>query len=243
MGSQRFLLLFFMSLAELATPATPDTEKRIDALLARMTLEEKLGQMSQSTSMQTPLSDDLKQQIRKGRWGSFMNAGLPAGSRRSATNCRKGKPARNSAAVRAGCHSWISHGVPDPARAGRQLESRTDREGRGAGRQEKRARKGSTGPSPRCWISRAIRDGAESRKRSARILAHRTTRSRDDPGFQGKSSGHPGIGGGLRQTLRGIRRGGSGTRLQLNVHLRKSAPRSLSAAVSRGSPAPVSRRS
>src|SRR5689334_17038561 len=67
-----------MALAQIATAATPDTEKRIDALLGRMTLEEKLGQMSQSTSMQTPLSDDLKQQIRKGRWGSFINAGLPA---------------------------------------------------------------------------------------------------------------------------------------------------------------------
>ncbi len=78
MGSQRFLLLFIMSLAELATPAPPDTEKRIDALLARMTLEEKLGQMSQSTSMQTPLSEELKRQIRRGRWGSFLNAGLPA---------------------------------------------------------------------------------------------------------------------------------------------------------------------
>ena len=59
--------------------ATPgEIEKRIDALLARMTLDEKLGQMSQSTSMQTPISGDIKQQIRSGRWGSFLNAGSPA---------------------------------------------------------------------------------------------------------------------------------------------------------------------
>lgn len=76
MGSHRFLLPLIMSLAPLAVFATPETEKRIDALLARMTLEEKLGQMSQSTSMQTPLSESLKQQIRSGRWGSFLNAGL-----------------------------------------------------------------------------------------------------------------------------------------------------------------------
>ena len=31
-----------------------DVERRIDALLSRMTLEEKLGQMSQSTSMPCP---------------------------------------------------------------------------------------------------------------------------------------------------------------------------------------------
>ena len=33
--------------------------------------------MSQSTSMQAPLSEEIKQQIRRGRWGSFLNAGLP----------------------------------------------------------------------------------------------------------------------------------------------------------------------
>jgi beta-glucosidase len=56
----------------------PEIEKRIDALLARMTLAEKLGQMSQSTAMRTPISNEIKQQIREGRWGSFLNAGSPA---------------------------------------------------------------------------------------------------------------------------------------------------------------------
>ena len=41
----------------------PETERRISELLQRMTLEEKLGQMSQSTSMNTPLSAELKEQI------------------------------------------------------------------------------------------------------------------------------------------------------------------------------------
>lgn len=61
----------------IAAPAD-NTEQRIDALLARMTIEEKLGQMSQSTSMATPLSEEIKQQIRAGRWGSFLNAGNAA---------------------------------------------------------------------------------------------------------------------------------------------------------------------
>src|SRR6266446_8677400 len=43
-----------------------------------MTLEEKIGQMSQSTSMRTPISDQIKGEIRNGRWGSFLNAGSPA---------------------------------------------------------------------------------------------------------------------------------------------------------------------
>ena len=42
-----------------------------------MTLDEKIGQMSQSTSMRTPLSDQIKAEIRSGRWGSFLNAGSP----------------------------------------------------------------------------------------------------------------------------------------------------------------------
>ena len=55
-----------------------DVESRVNALLARMTLDEKLGQMSQSTEMKTPLSEAIKAEIRAGRWGSFLNAGSPA---------------------------------------------------------------------------------------------------------------------------------------------------------------------
>jgi beta-glucosidase len=60
--------------------ATPDAaiEQRITALLSRMTLGEKIGQMSQSTSLATPLSETMKKEIRNGRWGSFLNAGSPA---------------------------------------------------------------------------------------------------------------------------------------------------------------------
>jgi len=56
----------------------PDIGSRVEALLSRMTLEEKLGQMSQSTSMRTPISRQIKDEIRRGRWGSFLNAGSPA---------------------------------------------------------------------------------------------------------------------------------------------------------------------
>jgi beta-glucosidase len=63
-----------------AMPATSQSpyESRIDALVAKMTLEEKLGQMSQATSMGAPISERIKEEIRKGRWGSFLNAGGPA---------------------------------------------------------------------------------------------------------------------------------------------------------------------
>jgi beta-glucosidase len=53
-------------------------DQRINDLLSRMTLDEKLGQISQSTSMSSPMSEAIKQEIRQGRWGSFLNAGSPA---------------------------------------------------------------------------------------------------------------------------------------------------------------------
>jgi beta-glucosidase len=60
-----------------AAPSSTEIDQRVEALLRRMTLEEKLGQMSQSTSMAT-LTEGIKQEIRAGRWGSFLNAGSPA---------------------------------------------------------------------------------------------------------------------------------------------------------------------
>jgi beta-glucosidase len=50
-------------------------EKRIDALIVKMTLDEKIGQMSQSTAMNHPITDEISSEIRQGRWGSFLNAG------------------------------------------------------------------------------------------------------------------------------------------------------------------------
>lgn len=69
--------LLALSMAAALHGASPEIEKRIDALLARMALEEKLGQMSQSTAMRTPISESIKREIRQGRWGSFLNAGGP----------------------------------------------------------------------------------------------------------------------------------------------------------------------
>ncbi len=60
-----------------AAPPADSLEVRVTSLLARMTLDEKIGQMSQSTAMKTPLSEQIKEEIRRGRWGSFINAGSP----------------------------------------------------------------------------------------------------------------------------------------------------------------------
>lgn len=72
-----FGFVIVVSTALILRAAPPENiEQRIDALLARMTLDEKIGQMSQSTA--APVSDRIKQEIRAGRWGSFLNAGSPA---------------------------------------------------------------------------------------------------------------------------------------------------------------------
>ena len=76
----RTVMLLTLMMCEIELPGEPPDvamEKRVDALLARMTLDEKIGQMSQSTAMAT-LTDSIKQEIREGRWGSFLNAGSPA---------------------------------------------------------------------------------------------------------------------------------------------------------------------
>ena len=57
-----------------ATPA--DIEKKIDALIPRMSLEEKLGQMSQASF--GAFTDKTREEIRQGRWGSLYGGGTPA---------------------------------------------------------------------------------------------------------------------------------------------------------------------
>src|SRR5665213_1704817 len=74
----RYIGVAVVALMLRATPPAADVEQRINGLVARMTLDEKLGQLSQSTSIMTPRSEQIKEEIRKGRWGSFLNAGSPA---------------------------------------------------------------------------------------------------------------------------------------------------------------------
>jgi beta-glucosidase len=59
------------------TSDSRDIERRIDDLLAKMTLQEKLGQMSQS-GFPEKLTDKIKNELRHGRWGSFYGGAPPA---------------------------------------------------------------------------------------------------------------------------------------------------------------------
>jgi len=64
---------------------TPDVEKRIDALLAQMTLEEKVGQLNQFSSTfdvtgpapQAGAARDRYELLRSGRVGSLLKSWAP----------------------------------------------------------------------------------------------------------------------------------------------------------------------
>ena len=83
-------LVLTMTLTMQAAPPA-DIEARIDALLAKMTLEEKLGQMSQATGLRRRCRSRTKQEIRQGRWGSFLDCGGSRAiePRRNASRCRR----------------------------------------------------------------------------------------------------------------------------------------------------------
>ena len=62
--------------ARLRAASPREVEKGIDALLERMTIEEKLGQMSQLGGLaEGGIPERIREEIRRGRWGSILNAG------------------------------------------------------------------------------------------------------------------------------------------------------------------------
>lgn len=63
------LLLFGLMLNCLAQPM----EERVDDLISKMTLEEKIGQMSQFNTVYGEMPDDFKEKLRKGLVGSVLN--------------------------------------------------------------------------------------------------------------------------------------------------------------------------
>lgn len=75
MAILRVLLLTTIMSASAANPSTdPETiEQRIDALLAQMTLAEKIGQMNQVNASDDDISDTLREAIEAGRVGAVLN--------------------------------------------------------------------------------------------------------------------------------------------------------------------------
>lgn len=66
-------LMMSLCLGLAAAAAESDVEKKVDTLLGRMTLTEKIGQMAQINAFQGQIPDDLKNRLRQGRLGSMLN--------------------------------------------------------------------------------------------------------------------------------------------------------------------------
>jgi len=69
-----------LSLCASASAAQRDVERRVNELLARMTLAEKIGQLVQINASGGQLPDALKERLRQGRLGSMLNEIVPAAS-------------------------------------------------------------------------------------------------------------------------------------------------------------------
>ena len=67
----KILWLGAVALLAACTPSEDTTERKINQLLSRMTLEEKIGQMNQLNGM--GLADELTGQVRNGQVGSILN--------------------------------------------------------------------------------------------------------------------------------------------------------------------------
>ncbi len=67
----QILLVLIAAVFGSCTQQKDPTEKKIDNLISKMTLQEKIGQMNQLTG--TGLSEDMKGQIRAGQVGSILN--------------------------------------------------------------------------------------------------------------------------------------------------------------------------
>jgi beta-glucosidase len=85
----RIICLCLCAISSLWAATPEEIEKRIDTLLAHMTLEEKLGQMSQNAM--TGLSNELKEELRRGRWGSLFNGGTLAEKTEAQRMARSGR--------------------------------------------------------------------------------------------------------------------------------------------------------
>ncbi len=68
-----FALICVLIAAAAGAAPPAHIEQRVNDLLARMTLDEKIGQMSQGTFLGSPVSPRSRQQIKEGRWGSYLN--------------------------------------------------------------------------------------------------------------------------------------------------------------------------
>ena len=113
----------------------PDTERKIDALIAQMTLEEKVGQLNQYTSNfdltgPAPAEADRQGALRADEEGPrrlHVQRGGGGGHAEGAAARGGEQPAQDSDDLRPRRHPRLPHHVPDPSRGDRKLGHGRDR--------------------------------------------------------------------------------------------------------------------
>ncbi len=223
------LVYVFASVLYAAPPA--DVEGRIDQLLARMTLDEKIGQMSQGSVLGSPVSERSRQQIREGRWGSFLNTikfeDRAEAQRIALKESRLGIPLIFGRDVIHGYRTMLPIPLgqaatwdPDLVEQGARVAAR---EASSVGIQWTFAPMIDVARDPR-WGR--ISEGMGEDPYLASLFAAAMVR-----GLSGPVAGCPGLRRGLRQALCGLWRGGGRARLQQRVDPGDPAARRLPAAV------------
>jgi hypothetical protein len=61
-------LLILLGISTAVSGKVKDIDERVELLLKKMTLAEKIGQMTQINSFHGKIPEHLKQRIREGRW-------------------------------------------------------------------------------------------------------------------------------------------------------------------------------
>ena len=207
-------------------PAGPDDETRVHALVGRMMLEEKLGQMSQA-AYPSKIDDRFKDEIRRGRWGSLFNGGTLEEKTELQRIARK--ESRLGIPILFGQDVIHGYKTVFPIPLGQAASWDPDLVGRAArvAAREVYAQGTRWTFSPMMDIARDPRWGriAESLGEDpylASMLAAAMVW-----GYQGKMLGRPWVNRRLREALRGLWCRRSRPRLQLDLDPREPAPRRL----------------
>ena len=165
-GSLAIFLLLACAVAAPANAQQSDAaiERKVEALLKRMTLDEKVGQLNLVSNNFDFTSD----KVEKGRVGAVINFAEPAADRRiaapGARDSRLGIPLH----FRPRRPARRAHHVPVAARRGGSVQSGAEPRARRNGRRAKRVGSACNGPTRRWPILPAIRAGAASSRASAR---------------------------------------------------------------------------
>ena len=217
--------------------ASKELNARVEALLKKMTLDEKIGQLVQYSAgfatgpaLQIPTYDEL---VAKGQVGSMLNVVGAEADQSLPAHCDGKIAPAHSHSLWAGCDSWTSHDVSGAAGRGGKLGSRGGRIVARSGAVEARADGIGWVFSPMVDIARDPRWGriVESNGEDP-YLGSAMARAWVN-GYQQDDLSKPDSVAVMREAFCRIRRGNRGPRLQRRRHERNHVAAGVSEALSR----------